>query len=134
MISSNSKLWLLNLSTQILRNVFKDKQNKILLFSLKVVEICWWKTYKSVKKTFHSTFSRMCRIYRRVTENIFVRVSKSSPIITIFWVFIYIICIAFFDISFLRVACAKVIFTMLNRSRSDRRSKWNVFKSIEIMQ
>ena len=134
MICSNSKLWLLNLSTQVLRNVFKDKQNKILLFSLKVVEICWWKTYKSVKKTFHSTFSRMCRIYRRVTENHFVRVSKSSPTITIFWAFIYIICIAFFDISFLGVACAEVIFRILNRSRSDRRSKWNVFKSIEIMQ
>ena len=134
MISSNSKLWLLNLSTQVLRNVFKDKQNKILLFSLKVVEICWWKTYKSVKKTFHSTFSRMCRIYRRVTGNNFVRVSKFSPTITIFWAFIYIICIAFFDISFLGVACAEVIFRILNRSRSDRRSKWNVFKSIEIMQ
>ena len=133
-ISSNSKLWLLNLSAQVLRNVFKDKQNKILLFSLKVVEICWWKTNKSVKKTFHSTFSRMCRIYRRVTENNFVRVSKSSPTITIFWAFIYIICIAFFDISFLGVACAEVIFRILNRSRSDRRSKWNVFKSIEMMQ
>ena len=134
MISSNSKLCLLNLSTQVLGNVFKAKQNKILLFSLKVVEICWSKTYKSIKKTFHSTFSRMCRIYRRVTENHFVRVSKSSPSITIFWAFIYIICIAFFDISFLGVACAEVIFRILNRSRSDRRSKWNVFKSIEIMQ
>ena len=144
MISSNSKLCLLNLSTQVLGNVFKAKQIKILLFSLKVVEICWWKTNKSVKKTFHSTFSRMCRIYRRVTENNFVRVSKSSPTITIFWAFIYImkknenfflgLCIAFFDISFLGVACAEVIFIILNRSRSDRRSKWNVFKSIEIMQ
>ena len=130
---SNSKLCSLNLSTQVVKNVFKDKQNKILLFSLKVVKICWWKTNKSVKKTFHSTFSWMCRFYWRVTENHFVRVSKSSPIITIFWVFIYIICIAFFDISFLG-ACAEVIFTMLNRSRSDRRSKWNVFKSIEMMQ
>ena len=105
-----------------------------MLLSLKVVEICWWKTYKSVKKTFHSTFSRICWFYRRVTENHFVRVSKSSPTITIFWAFIYIICIAFFDISFLGVACAEVIFRILNRSRSDRRSKWNVFKSIEIMQ
>ena len=134
MISSNSKLCLLNLSTQVLGNVFKAKQNKILLFSLKVVEICWWKTNKSIKKPFHSTFSRIWWFYRRVTENHFVRVSKSSPIITIFWVFIYIICIAFFDISFLGVACAEVIFTMLNRSRSDHRSKWNVFKSIEILQ
>ena len=134
MISSNSKLCLLNLSTQVLGNVFKVKQNKILLFSLKVVEICWWKTNKSVKKTFHSTFSRICWFYRRVTENHFVMVSKSSPTITIFQAFIYIICIAFFDISFLGVACAEVIFRILNRSRSDRRSKWNVFKSIEIMQ
>ena len=134
MISSNSKLWLLNLSTQVLRNVFKDKQNKILLFSLKVIEICWWKTYKSVKKTFHSTFSRMCRFQKRVTENHFVRVSQSSIMITIFWIFIYIIWKAFFDISFLWVACAEITFTMLNRNRSDRRFKWNVFKSIEIMQ
>ena len=134
MISSNSKLCLLNLSTQVLGNVFKAKQNKILLFSLKVVEICWWKTYKSVKKTFHSIFSRIYRFHKRVTGNQFLRVSHSTATIAIFWVFIYIIWKAFFDISFLGVACAEIIFTMLNRSRSDRRSKWNVFKSIEIMQ
>ena len=57
MMSSKSKLRLLNLSNQVLRNDFIDKQNKILMFSLKVVKNFPEKIAISVWKTFHSIFS-----------------------------------------------------------------------------
>ena len=57
MMSCKSKLRVLNLSNQVLRNDFIDKQKKIVMFSFEVVENFPEKIAVSVWKTFHSIFS-----------------------------------------------------------------------------